>query len=380
MASIQFKKNKSGQKTYYVVVSINGKHKWLKAGTQKDAKVLKRHVESLENSKRLEKLGVGQSKKRIDVFFQEFADHIRLRTSKRTVKRYLGVLNTFIVFLKMFHSHVIYLSQIKPELIESFQKHRLESVELKSEADGNKVGSHKNKKLPLPQTVNYEVSVLRSAFMWAHDRDLMAQVPTKKVSSLRTVPKRKIRLLDPKECGDLLKTCKRIGQENSRYRIFANIFKFLLNTGLRSGELCNLTWADVNLETGLIKIQAKEGWTPKSYSREFFLNETSLEILGSLEKLGDYIFLSQTGKQFSTDDLRRALLKVAKEAGFLDLTRVHDLRHTFNSLMQMNGVDPATMGRILGHKDIETTMIYTHQTEEHLKKSIEKVGIGREPY
>ena len=43
--------------------------------------------------------------------------------------------------------------------------------------------------------------------------------------------------------------------------------------------------------------------------------------------------------------------------------------------MQMTGVDPATMGRILGHKDIETTMIYVHQTQEHLKKSIEKIGI-----
>ena len=53
---------------------------------------------------------------------------------------------------------------------------------------------------------------------------------------------------------------------------------------------------------------------------------------------------------------------------------MHDLRHTFNSIMQMRGVDPATMGRILGHKDIETTMIYTHQTNEHLKKSIEMIG------
>ncbi len=41
--------------------------------------------------------------------------------------------------------------------------------------------------------------------------------------------------------------------------------------------------------------------------------------------------------------------------------RVHDLRHTFNSLMQMNGVDPAALGKILGHIDIEPTMICTHQ-------------------
>ena len=38
-------------------------------------------------------------------------------------------------------------------------------------------------------------------------------------------------------------------------------------------------------------------------------------------------------------------------------------------------VDLATMGEILGHKDIETTMIYTHQTHEHLRKSIGEIGI-----
>jgi len=44
-------------------------------------------------------------------------------------------------------------------------------------------------------------------------------------------------------------------------------------------------------------------------------------------------------------------------------------------LCQINSVDPATMGKILGHKDIETTMIYTHQTQEHLRKIIGKIDI-----
>lgn len=359
-----------------MVVSVYGKHKWVKAGSQKEARILKSKIESLENSQRLEKLGIAPHDRRIDNFFQEYADNVKLRTSANTAKRYLGVLNTFIVFLKMFHPHVRYLSQIKPEHIESYQKQRLESIELKTAADGEKPGNHANKKLPLPQTVNYEVSVLRSAFMWAYDRELIARVPTKKVKPLREKPKRQARVLTPKECKLFLVTCRKMARQDSRLKVFCQIFKFLLNTGLRSGEICNLTWHDVNLETGLMKIQPKEGWTPKSYSRQFFLNEMCLDLLKSIEYQEGTVFRNQSGNQLDTDEIRRALIKVAKEAGLEGLTRVHDFRHTFNSLMQMNGVDPATMGRILGHRDIETTMIYTHQTEEHLKKSIEKVGIG----
>ena len=51
----------------------------------------------------MEKLGLVSETKRIDDLFQEYADHVRLHNSKNTARRYLGVLNTFLVFLKMFH-------------------------------------------------------------------------------------------------------------------------------------------------------------------------------------------------------------------------------------------------------------------------------------
>ncbi len=363
MASIQSKKGKMGKKTYYVVICHRGGHKWIKAGTAKDAKILKKEIESLENSKRMEKLGLVGRHKRIDSFFQEYADHVRLRTAPSTVKRYLSVVNTFITFLRMFHPNIRFLAQITPEVIESYQMQRLESVELKAAADGDKPGVHTNKRLPLPQTVNNEVIMLGSAFIWAHKRDLIPSVPTRKVKKLRAQPKRQPRLLTPDECRLFLKTARQMAKENRRLRPYSRVFQFLLNTGLRSGELCNLTWNDVNMETSLIRIQPKEGWTPKSYSREFFLNQPSVKLLSSLEQTDGYVFTDYDGRQLDSDNLRKALIKVARAAGFNDLTRVHDLRHTFNSLMQMNGVDPATMGRILGHKDIETTMIYTHQTQ-----------------
>jgi integrase len=377
MASIQSKKGRNGKKTYYVVVSLQGKHKWIRAGTQQQAKILKKDIESLQDSQKIEKLGLTRTEKRIDDFFTEYVEYVTVRTSPNTVKRYRAAINAFLAFLNMFHPRMHKLSQIKQEHIEEYQLRRLDSIELKTAADGDKPGNHKNKKVPKPQTVNFEVSVLRSAFLWAFDRELIPSVPTKKVKKLRPEPTREARVLTPQDCKLLLKTARGLAKENSRMSPFPRVFKFLLNTGLRSGELCNLTWNDVDLETGLIRIRPKPGWTPKSYSRDFFMNEEAIKVLRALAKdQGEYVFQSSTNQQLDTDTIRKALIDIAKAAEIAGLTRVHDLRHTFNSLMQMNGVDPATMGKILGHKDIETTMIYTHQTEEHLKKSANKLGIG----
>ena len=376
MASIHSKKGIAGRKTYYVVVSLHGKHKWIRAGTLAQAKSLKRDLEEMQEAERAERLGITAKSKRVDEFFQEYTGHVRLRTSPNTLKRYRACLNAFVAFLNLFQPKVKQLSQITPEIIEDYQQKRLESVELKTLSDGDKLGNHKNKQLPLPQTVNYEVSVLRSAFIWAHDRGLVPGVATKKVKFLKAKPTKQARLLTQEECRQLLSTARVMAKQDKNMKVFYRAFHFLLNTGLRSGELCNLTWLDIDLETGLIKIQPKEGWTPKSYSREFFLNNVCVRLLSSVKPRDNHVFTDSAGRQLHPDDLRKVLIKTAKAAGITGLTRVHDLRHTFNSLMQMNGVDPATMGKILGHKDIETTMIYTHQTAEHLKKSIEKVRIG----
>jgi len=376
MASIQHKKGTGGKKVYYVVIAIGPARKWLKAGTLKDAKVLLRQIEELKNSDRIQKLGLVSRNRRIDSFFQEYTDYVKLRTAPNTHKRYRAVINAFIAFLTLFHEKLKNLVQITPAIIEDYQQKRLESVELKTLADGDKLGNHKKKHLPLPQTVNYEVSVLRSAFTWALDRDLIPSVPTRKVRPLKVGPKKPRRILTPDECKKLIGAAKHLAKSNRKYTVFHRALCFILNSGLRSGELCNLTWNDIDLNSKVIKIQAKENWSPKTYEREFFLNRACLRILKSIQDREGFIFKSSTGQQLSTDDLRKVLIKFTKAAGLQGLTRVHDLRHTFSSLMQMNGVDRGTVAAILGHRDESTTLIYTHQTQEHLKKSIENVGVG----
>jgi len=376
MASIQFKRGKNGRRTHFVVVSFQGKHKWIRAGSLADAKRLRKELEGLAENERFEKLGLSVREKRIDDFFAEYIEHVRLSTSSNTVKRYRAAVNAFLAFLRLFHTSVRYLSLLKQEHIEAYQRRRLQSVELKIEADGEKPGNHKNKRLPKPQTVNYEIGILRSAFLWAQDHNWIAAVPTRKVKRLKSAPKRQIRILSEKECSLLLDTARRIALSDPKIEVYARAFQFILNSGLRSGELCNLTWDDIDLESGLLQIRAKPGWTPKTSERSFYLNSTCSEILKSSKNDEGFVFVNPVGRRLEKDDLRKVLITVAEQAGLVGLTRVHDLRHTFASLMQMNGVDPGTVATILGHKDLGTTRIYTHQTQEHLKKSIEKVGVG----
>lgn len=376
MASIQKKADRKGRVTHYVVISATGKRKWIRAGTLSAARTMKKEIEALAQDQQREKLGLSLKPCRIDSFFEEYLEYARLRTAPNTVKRYRAAINAFIAYLNLFCPHVRETAQIKTEHIQGFQRRRLESVELKAVADGEKNGVHKAKRLPLPQTVNYEVSVLRSAFMWALDRELIVQVPTRRVKKLRVEPRRPIRILTPEEARLFLYTGRQMASQERELVPFIEAFAFLLNTGLRSGELCNLCWDDVELDNGLLKVRAKAGWTPKTSEREFFLNSNSLALLKRLEKKSEYVFVTLFGARLRTDDLRRRLIRFAREAGISGLTRVHDLRHTFASHLQMNGVDAPTVSRLLGHKSLGMTMVYTHQTAEHLKKSIEKVGIG----
>ena len=68
------------------------------------------------------------------------------------------------------------------------------------------------------------------------------------------------------------------------------------------------------------------------------------------------------------------MIKIAKAAEIENLTKVHTLRHTFASHLVMSGVDLPTVSKLMGHSDIETTMIYAHLAPEHLADAVNKLS------
>ncbi len=72
--------------------------------------------------------------------------------------------------------------------------------------------------------------------------------------------------------------------------------------------------------------------------------------------------------------LREKLIQIAMQAGIPGLAKIHTLRHTFASHLVMSGVGLSTVKKLMGHSDIQTTMIYAHLAPDHLAEAVDRLS------
>jgi integrase len=90
---------------------------------------------------------------------------------------------------------------------------------------------------------------------------------------------------------------------------------------------------------------------------------TSVSPLGRLLNLDDLVFANIEGKPIAPGVLSHNLHRITKKAG-LENGRFHDLRHTFASLMLLQGAKPKVISEALGHSSVAFTMdVYSHIIE-----------------
>lgn len=149
------------------------------------------------------------------------------------------------------------------------------------------------------------------------------------------------------------------------------IIELLFGTGLRVSELCSLRLADIDLNEGIIKVYGKGG-------KERIIQICQTPILNAIsayiqlsKKYGQYaersLFVNSRGLALSTQSVRAAIKKIAKEAGIEKTITPHTLRHSFATLLLEEGVDIKYIQTILGHSSLSTTQIYTHVSSTHQK-------------
>ena len=140
------------------------------------------------------------------------------------------------------------------------------------------------------------------------------------------------------------------------------ILSLTFSVGLRVSEVVNLKIEDIDSKRMLINIKQAKG----KKDRIVPLSETILKLLREYYlqyKPKEYLFNGQNSIQYSIGSCQQIYKKYIDKNG-----HIHTLRHScFTSLLESD-TDTRIIQKIAGHKSIKTTEIYTHVTNQTLKK------------
>ena len=175
-----------------------------------------------------------------------------------------------------------------------------------------------------------------------------------------------------------------------------NQYFFVLQTGVRTGEMIGLKWEDLDFERNMITINRTmefrydaEEWRigpPKTKSsyRRIPMTTSNREMLLAMKKehdkgerfeeegFGDFVFLNRNGLPTKNSTYDTHLFKLADKAEIKRFS-MHVLRHTFATRCIEAGMRPKTLQQLLGHSTINTTMnLYVHVTEDEQMKEMQK--------
>ncbi|MFC1482785.1 tyrosine-type recombinase/integrase [Candidatus Margulisiibacteriota bacterium] len=354
MASIHYKKSKSGKKIYHIVFRVCGKQKWRKAGS--DYALAKKIKLQIENDINAGNWGVLNNtilsfKKFIKEKYLPFKKSPSF--SKRTYEITQNSCNFIIKFFKDMP-----LKAVTPEHIHRYISWRSKKV-------GNR-------------TVNIDLNYINQALSKAVEWGYIARNPYKYGKIGKLYELRKVRYLSMDEIYILLNNCSKWTK---------SIVIIALNLGLRANEISNLKWEDVDFKRNEVTIQAKHSKNKKQ--RIIPLNIEATKMLAFLRnnfidynnnKFYErelwqmiYVFCDKEGRKIKS--FTKSFNRAVKKSGLENVT-LHTLRHSFASHHIMSGTSLETVKELMGHSDIKTTLIYTHLSNEHLHKAVKQINLG----
>ncbi|MEA2054997.1 MAG: tyrosine-type recombinase/integrase [Candidatus Thermoplasmatota archaeon] len=142
------------------------------------------------------------------------------------------------------------------------------------------------------------------------------------------------------------------------------VLTFLYYAGLRLDEVINLKWQDIDFDRDVIHVKVAKG----EKERVVFFHPKLKEMLNvrGIKKEG-IIFVSQRGGKYNKRTIQQIVNRSAKKAGIEKKVTPHTLRHSFATHLLEAGADIRYIQQLLGHKNLQTTQIYTHVANKDIK-------------
>lgn len=223
------------------------------------------------------------------------------------------------------------------------------------------------------RTQNYYMIALRAFLKFLRKRDIDAISPEK--IELAKLPERQLDLITSAELERLMKApgdayAKETDEDKKiTYLRDCAILEMLFSTGLRVSELCSLN-SDIDLSRDELSVRGK-GEKVRVVFLSSVAKDAVREYLKARKDMEEALFVDGRPNKLhriSPRDVQRHLKTYVARAGITNVVTPHTLRHVFATDLLSNGADIRSVQQLLGHASINTTQIYTHITDSHLRE------------
>ncbi|OGM05705.1 hypothetical protein A2125_02280 [Candidatus Woesebacteria bacterium GWB1_43_5] len=287
----------------------------------------------------------------------DFLEYLEVEkgASPLTLRNYKHYLFRFLNFVEK--KGFADLKSITPQLVHDFRTYisRLPSLD----------GTLSRK------TQGYHIISLRSFLRYLIKNDYKVLSPDK--LELPKISDRTIKFLSGEQVDKLLNAPTLSTRQGLRDKAILEVF---FSTGLRVSELVNLNRDQINLNSREFGVVGKGG-----KARVVFLSQRACEYI---KKYLDFredkfkpLFIRHKGKvdpsvgdermRLTPRSVQRLIKKYVKKVKLPVDATPHTIRHSFATDLLMAGADLRSVQEMLGHKNVQTTQVYTHVTHRHLK-------------
>lgn len=288
---------------------------------------------------------------------RQFLEYIEIERGRavKTVENYDHYLTRYFSQMKIKD-----VSEISEQNIRDFRLWLNRQPSFAKATEGEAGGTIKKR------TQNYYMIALRAFLKFLRKREVECISPEK--IELAKLPERELDLITGGELKRLMEAAR--GAEGGNLRDTA-ILELLFSTGLRVSELCALN-SDLDLSQDSFSVRGKGDKV-----RVVFISPAAKSAVAAYVKsrkdMAEALFVNTPlGKadpsRLTPRSVERIIKKCAIKAGITKKVTPHVLRHVFATDLLHNGADVRSVQQLLGHASINTTQIYTHITDSHLKE------------
>lgn len=217
-------------------------------------------------------------------------------------------------------------------------------------------------------SVSRKISSLKSFYNYLNYKGILKTTPVELVS----YPKKEFRLpkfVEYKELESLFMipdTTTPLGIRNLL------ILEMLYASGLRVSELVNIKLNDIDENRKEIRVIGKGSVERIAYFGEYaayalddYLEYARTDLLNG--KTSEYLFINKNGTKLTDRGVRLIIDNILSKASLKNKISPHTLRHTFATHLLNEGADLKIVQELLGHKNLQTTEVYTHISNERLR-------------